>query len=81
MRGLYGEDGIDEAGWERAMAEPLSFGAPPTCDRRGCLTPATGAVSCDCGAVYQRCEAHGSGAGARRSLHSHRALQHARGSR
>lgn len=34
-------------------------------------------VACfDCERVYVRCEAHGGNKGARRSLHSHRALMH-----
>lgn len=34
-------------------------------------------VACfECSATYIRCEAHGGQQGARRSLHSHRALKH-----
>jgi hypothetical protein len=51
-----------------------------TCDK--CPTPVDtqggwhGVACMACGASYIRCEAHGGQAGARRSLHSHRALMH-----
>jgi len=43
-----------------------------TCDK--CKAEATGGATCHCGARYSRCERHGSDAGARRSVVSHRAL-------
>jgi hypothetical protein len=43
------------------------------CDK--CREPATAAVSCPgCGANYRRCDECGGESGAKRSLHSHRAL-------
>lgn len=42
------------------------------CDK--CKQPAAGTAACHCGALYRRCEKHGGAAGARRSVHSHRAL-------
>jgi hypothetical protein len=41
-----------------------------------CDLTLVGMASCGCGKVYVRCRRHGGEAGAKKSLHSHRALYH-----
>jgi len=74
----------DSGGAERAEAagEIEATGESFACTQRGCgreAEPGSAVLCFDCGKTYRRCQKHGGLMGARRSLHSHRALYHPKG--